>query len=217
MTDLDATTKTFTLLLTTRIIKYYKTMFNLVIFGPPGSGKGTQSENIIKKYGLKHLSTGDLLRAEKNSGSELGKKIKDLIDRGELVSDELVQEMVKSNVVKNSDAKGFIFDGFPRTTAQASWLDGMLAELNQSVTLMLALDVNDDELRTRIMERGKVSGRTDDQDVNIVNNRISVYHKQTQPVMDFYSAQGKFVSVNGIGTLDEVFSRISEAMDKAKA
>ncbi len=192
-------------------------MFNLVIFGPPGSGKGTQSENIIKKYGLKHLSTGDLLRAEKNSGSELGKKIKDLIDRGELVSDELVQEMVKSNVVKNSDAKGFIFDGFPRTTAQASWLDGMLAELNQSVTLMLALDVNDDELRTRIMERGKVSGRTDDQDVNIVNNRISVYHKQTQPVMDFYSAQGKFVSVNGIGTLDEVFSRISEAMDKAKA
>lgn len=192
-------------------------MFNLVIFGPPGSGKGTQSENIIKKYGLKHLSTGDLLRAEKNSGSELGKKIKDLIDRGELVSDELVQEMVKSNVVKNSDAKGFIFDGFPRTTAQASWLDGMLAELNQSVTLMLALDVNDDELRTRIMERGKVSGRADDQDVNIVNNRISVYHKQTQPVMDFYSAQGKFVSVNGIGTLDEVFSRISEAMDKAKA
>lgn len=192
-------------------------MFNLVIFGPPGSGKGTQSENIIKKYGLKHLSTGDLLRAEKNSGSELGKKIKDLIDRGELVSDELVQEMVKSNVVKNSDAKGFIFDGFPRTTAQASWLDGMLAELNQSVTLMLALDVNDDELRTRIMERGKVSGRADDQDVNIVNNRIAVYHKQTQPVMDFYSAQGKFVSVNGIGTLDEVFSRISEAMDKAKA
>ena len=192
-------------------------MFNLVIFGPPGSGKGTQSENIIKKYGLKHLSTGDLLRAEKNSGSALGNKIKDLIDRGELVSDDLVQEMVKSNVVKNGDAKGFIFDGFPRTTAQAAWLDGMLAELNQSVTLMLALDVNDDELRTRIMERGKVSGRTDDQDVNIVNNRISVYHKQTQPVMDFYSAQGKFVSVNGIGTLDEVFNRISEAMDKAKA
>ncbi len=191
-------------------------MFNLVIFGPPGSGKGTQSENIIKKYGLKHLSTGDLLRAEKNSGSALGNKIKDLIDRGELVSDELVQEMVKSNVVKNSDAKGFIFDGFPRTTAQAAWLDGMLAELNQSVTLMLALDVNDDELRTRIMERGKVSGRADDQNIDTVNNRIAVYHKQTQPVMDFYSAQGKFVSVNGIGTLDEVFSRISAAMDKAQ-
>lgn len=191
-------------------------MFNLVIFGPPGSGKGTQSENIIKKYGLKHLSTGDLLRAEKNSGSALGNKIKDLIDRGELVSDELVQEMVKSNVVKNSDAKGFIFDGFPRTTAQAAWLDGMLAELNQSVTLMLALDVNDDELRTRIMERGKVSGRADDQNIDTVNNRIAVYHKQTQPVMDFYSAQGKFVSVNGIGTLDEVFSRISATMDKAQ-
>lgn len=191
-------------------------MFNLVIFGPPGSGKGTQSENIIKKYGLKHLSTGDLLRAEKNSGSELGNKIKDLIDRGELVSDELVQEMVKSNVVKNSDAVGFIFDGFPRTTSQAAWLDGMLAELNQSVTIMLALDVNDDELRTRIMERGKISGRADDQDVSIVNNRIAVYHKQTQPVIDFYSKQGKFVSVNGIGSLDEVFGRICEAMDKAK-
>ncbi|MBR5642723.1 MAG: adenylate kinase [Salinivirgaceae bacterium] len=190
-------------------------MFNLVIFGPPGSGKGTQSENIINKYGLVHLSTGDLLRAEKNSGSELGNKIKELIDNGNLVPDSMVEEMVKKNVAKNKDAAGFIFDGFPRTTTQAAWLDNMLAEHGQSVTLMLALDVDDNELRTRILERGKVSGRADDQNVSIIDNRISVYHQQTQPVMDFYSAQGKFVSVDGIGSLDEVFSRISTAMDQS--
>lgn len=190
-------------------------MFNLVIFGPPGSGKGTQSENIINKYGLVHLSTGDLLRAEKNSGSELGNKIKELIDNGNLVPDSMVEEMVKKNVAKNKDAAGFIFDGFPRTTTQAAWLDNMLAEQGQSVTQMLALDVDDNELRTRILERGKISGRADDQDENIINNRIAVYHKQTQPVIDFYSAQGKFVSVDGIGSLDDVFGRISDAMDKA--
>ena len=190
-------------------------MFNLVIFGPPGSGKGTQSENIINKYGLVHLSTGDLLRAEKNSGSELGNKIKELIDNGNLLPDSMVEEMVKKNVAKNKDAAGFIFDGFPRTTTQAAWLDNMLAEQGQSVTQMLALDVDDNELRTRILERGKVSGRADDQDENIINNRIAVYHKQTQPVIDFYSAQGKFVSVDGIGSLDDVFGRISDAMDKA--
>ncbi len=190
-------------------------MFNLVIFGPPGSGKGTQSENIINKYGLVHLSTGDLLRAEKNSGSELGNKIKELIDNGNLVPDSLVEEMVKKNVANNKEAAGFIFDGFPRTTTQAAWLDNMLAEQGQSVTQMLALDVDDNELRNRILERGKVSGRADDQDENIINNRIAVYHKQTQPVIDFYSAQGKFVSVDGIGSLDDVFGRISDAMDKA--
>ena len=190
-------------------------MFNLVIFGPPGSGKGTQSENIINKYGLVHLSTGDLLRAEKNSGSELGNKIKELIDNGNLVPDSLVEEMVKKNVTNNKEAAGFIFDGFPRTTTQAAWLDNMLAEQGQSVTQMLALDVDDDELRSRILERGKVSGRADDQDENIINNRIAVYHKQTQPVIDFYSAQGKFVSVDGIGSLDDVFGRSSDAMDKA--
>ena len=190
-------------------------MFNLVIFGPPGSGKGTQSENIINKYGLVHLSTGDLLRAEKNSGSELGNKIKELIDNGNLVPDSLVEEMVKKNVTNNKEAAGFIFDGFPRTTTQAAWLDNMLAEQGQSVTQMLALDVDDDELRSRILERGKVSGRADDQDENIINNRIAVYHKQTPPVIDFYSAQGKFVSVDGIGSLDDVFGRISDAMDKA--
>ena len=190
-------------------------MFNLVIFGPPGSGKGTQSENIINKYGLVHLSTGDLLRAEEKSGSELGNKIKELIDNGNLVPDCLVEEMVKKNVTNNKEAAGFIFDGFPRTKEQAAWLDNMLAEQGQSVTQMLALDVDNNELRTRILERGKASGRADDQNESIINNRIAVYHKQTQPVIDFYSAQGKFVSVDGIGSLDDVFGRISDAMDKA--
>jgi adenylate kinase len=191
-------------------------MFNLVIFGPPGSGKGTQSENLIKTYGLKHLSTGDLLRAEKNSGSELGNKVKALIDRGELVSDTLVQEMVKNHVVKNKDAKGFIFDGFPRTTQQAEWLDEMLISIGEKVNLMLALEVHDDELRTRILERGKISGRADDQNVEIVNNRIKVYHEQTKPVMDFYKKHGKFTSVDGIGALDTIFKRICFAIDNVK-
>jgi adenylate kinase len=191
-------------------------MFNLVIFGPPGSGKGTQSENLIRAYNLKHLSTGDLLRAEKNSGSGLGMKVKSLIDKGELVPDSLVQEMVKNNVTKNKDVQGFIFDGFPRTTQQAAWLDEMLGTIGQKVNLMLALEVHDDELRTRIIERGKISGRADDQNVEIVNNRIKVYHEQTRPVMDFYDKQNKFVSVNGIGSLDAVFERICLAIDKVK-
>ena len=191
-------------------------MFNLVIFGPPGSGKGTQSEYIIKKYRLMHLSTGDLLRAEKNSGSELGNRIKELIDAGNLVPDEMVEEMVKKHVMLNRNAAGFIFDGFPRTTAQAEWLDNLLACIGESVTLMLTLDVDDDELRTRILERGKISGRADDQNVSIINNRIAVYHKQTQPVINFYAAQDKYVSVNGVGSLDKVFDRICRAMDNAQ-
>ncbi|MBR5957657.1 MAG: adenylate kinase [Salinivirgaceae bacterium] len=191
-------------------------MFNLVIFGPPGSGKGTQSEYIIKKYGLMHLSTGDLLRAEKNSGSDLGNRIKELIDAGNLVPDEMVEEMVKKHVMLNRDAAGFIFDGFPRTTAQAAWLDNLLACIGESVTLMLTLDVDDNELRTRILERGKISGRADDQNVSIINNRIAVYHKQTQPVINFYAAQDKYVSVNGVGSLDKVFDRICHAMDHAQ-
>jgi len=191
-------------------------MFNIVIFGPPGSGKGTQSERIIEKYKLVHLSTGDVLRAEKNSGSELGNKVKELIDSGNLVPDELVQEMVKAFVIKNKNAKGFIFDGFPRTTNQAAWLDNMLAEINASITLMLALEVDDEELKNRILSRGKVSGRADDQDVSIIENRISVYKQQTTPVMDFYSAQNKFSSINGVGTMDEIFAAICKTLDKAK-
>ncbi len=187
-------------------------MYSLVIFGPPGSGKGTQSEKLIEKYGLTHLSTGDVLRAEIKSGSELGNQIKSLIEKGELVSDEMVQEMVKAFVMKNKDAKGFIFDGFPRTVAQAQWLDNMLSEISTSVNIMISLDVPDDELRIRLLSRGKVSGRQDDQDEAIINNRIDVYKNTTLPVMEYYQKAGKAKGIHGLGTIDEIFGRITEAV-----
>lgn len=183
-------------------------MFNLVIFGAPGSGKGTQSGNITEKYGLIHLSTGDLLRAEKKSGTALGEQIKTLIDAGNLVPDEIIQEMVKNFVHNNKNAKGFIFDGFPRTSAQAVWLDQMLEEINTEISLMLLLDVSEEELKKRIALRGKQSGRTDDANEKIIENRIKVYNKQTAPIMDYYKKQNKYHRVNGKGELDEVFENI---------
>ncbi len=191
-------------------------MFNLVLFGPPGSGKGTQSEYIIEKYGLTHLSTGDLLRAEKKSGSELGQKITALIDNGQLVSNDLVQQMVEAFVMKHAKGKGFIFDGFPRTTEQAAWLDQMLAKINSGVTLMIALDVNDAELSKRLLCRGAQSGRADDQNPEIIANRIKVYHEQTKPVMEFYKQQNKLALIDGVGELNVIFKRICEQMDKKK-
>lgn len=189
-------------------------MFNLVIFGPPGSGKGTQSDKIIEKYQLKHLSTGDLLRAEKRSGSELGKDIQRIIDNGELVPDAMVQQMVKAFVEKNKDANGFIFDGFPRTVQQAQWLDQMLPDFNTSVSLMLSLDVEEDELKKRLLSRGAVSGRADDQNVSIIENRIQVYHHQTIPVMDFYKKQMKYAKVEGVGDIDDIFKRVCLTIEK---
>jgi len=188
-------------------------MFNLILFGPPGSGKGTQATKIIEKYKLKHLSTGDLLRAEKKSGSELGKKIAKLINNGNLVPDEMVQEMVKTFVFNNKKCNGFIFDGFPRTVAQAEWLKDMLNPVNAEVNILLHLHVDDNILVERILERGKSSGRDDDKDVSIINNRIEVYHNITQPVMDFYKSQGKYRKVDGIGSIDEVFDRICNVID----
>ncbi len=187
-------------------------MYNLVIFGPPGSGKGTQSEKIIEKYNLKHLSTGDVLRNEICSGSELGDKIKALIEKGELVPDELVQEMVKAFVAKNKDAKGFIFDGFPRTSNQAIWLDNMLSEFGAKVDSMLFLDVADDELRTRLLNRGKDSGRKDDQDESIIENRIKVYKSTTLPVIEYYQKANVAHSIEGMGSIDEIFERITQAV-----
>jgi adenylate kinase len=188
-------------------------MFNLILFGPPGSGKGTQAAKIIEKYKLKHLSTGDLLRAEKKSGSKLGKKIADLINNGNLVPDEMVQEMVKTFVFNNKECNGFIFDGFPRTVTQAEWLKEMLNPINAEVNILLHLHVDDNILIERILERGKSSGRDDDKDVSIINNRIEVYHKITQPVMDFYKSQGKYRKVDGIGSIDKVFGRICNVID----
>ncbi len=188
-------------------------MFNIIIFGPPGSGKGTQSEKIIEKYKLKHLSTGDLLRIEKRSGSELGKKIAELINRGELVSDELVQNMVEDFIMANRHEKGFIFDGFPRTVSQAEWLRAMLKKVDTKINIMLNLVVEEDELKKRLLERGKSSNRVDDQNEEIIKNRIRVYHQKTKPVKDFFEQLGKYQPVEGIGSLDEVFERICKVID----
>lgn len=187
-------------------------MFNLVIFGAPGSGKGTQSKKITEKYGLIHLSTGDLLRAEKRSGSPLGKQIKVLIDEGNLVPDKIIQEMVKKFVDNNKNAKGFIFDGFPRNSAQAIWLDQILKEIDTEISMMLLLDVSEEELKKRILQRGKESGRADDADEKIIENRIKVYNKQTTPVMDYYKEKDKYNVVNGKGELEVVFQNICTAL-----
>jgi len=187
-------------------------MFNLVLFGPPGSGKGTQSENISNKYGLIHLSTGELLRAEKRTGSALGDEIKRLIDKGEYVSDQMAQQMVEPFITKNQHARGFIFDGFPRTTNQAKWLDDFLLRFNAKIDLMMALSVDDHELANRLLNRSVNSGRIDDQNEEIIRKRIEIYHHQTHPVMEYYKTQQKYYSVDGIGSLNEVLGRINQVV-----
>lgn len=189
-------------------------MFNIVIFGPPGSGKGTQSVKISEKYQLKHLSTGDVLREEIKSGSDLGKDIARLIDTGNFVPDEMIQQMVEAILVENKDGNGIIFDGFPRTVKQAAWLKSTLEnKLGWKVNLLLCLDVAEDILTQRIMERGLDSGRADDGDEKIIENRIKVYHEKTKPVIEFYEVQGKLKTVNGFGSMDEVFKGICEVID----
>ena len=188
-------------------------MLNLVLFGPPGAGKGTQSENLIKKYNLIHLSTGDIFRANIKGETELGKLAKSYIDKGDLVPDEVTIKMLESVVNEHEDANGFIFDGFPRTTAQAEALDAFLASKNTAVTLMLALEVDDEELKKRLLERGKTSGRSDDQDENIIANRIKEYNAKTAPLKNFYTAQDKFVNVDGIGSIEEIAERLYAAVD----
>lgn len=183
-------------------------MINLVLFGPPGAGKGTQSEKIIAKYGFVHLSTGDIFRANIKNGTELGNLAKSYMDKGVLVPDEVTIGMLESEYNKHTAPKGFIFDGFPRTTAQAEALDKMLASKGTGVTKMLALEVHDEELLKRLLERGKTSGRSDDSDENVIRNRINEYNQKTAPLKDYYSKQGKFSSINGIGSIDEIFDRI---------
>lgn len=191
-------------------------MLNIVLFGPPGAGKGTQSEKIIEKYGLAHFSTGDILRAEIKNQTELGKEAKKNMDKGELVPDSVVIGMIGNKIDENKDAKGLIFDGFPRTTAQAEALDTMMSEKGIAISGMVALEVEKDELVARLLNRGKDSGRADDQDQSIIENRIKVYNAETMPVADFYSAQGKFKSIDGMGTVDEIFGRISDAIEALK-
>jgi adenylate kinase len=190
-------------------------MLNIVLFGPPGVGKGTQAERLLEKYELVHLSTGNILRQEICAQTPLGLVAKDLMDKGRLVSDEVVIEMIASKIDENSGAKGFIFDGFPRTTAQAAALNVILQERNTSITVMLALFADDQELINRLLLRGKDSGRSDDQDQSIIENRISIYNKDTAPVIDFYKQQGKFKAVDGVGNIEEIFSRLSTEVDAA--
>lgn len=191
-------------------------MLNLVLFGPPGAGKGTQAEKLIDKYQLVHLSTGDILRGEIKAETALGKEAKNFMEKGELVPDSVVIGMIESKIDANADAKGFIFDGFPRTTAQAEALETMLQKKGAPINVMLALFVDDDELIKRLLLRGKNSGRADDQDQSIIENRISVYNKDTAPVIDFYDMKNKYVSVDGVGSIDEIFGRLCNAIDAIK-
>ena len=170
-------------------------MLNVVLFGPPGAGKGTQSERLIDKYGLVHLSTGDIFRANIKGETELGMLAKSYMDKGELVPDEVTINMLRSEVLKNESAKGFIFDGFPRTNAQAEALDEFLKSLQTEISLMLALEVEVEELKTRLLKRAEVSGRPDDSNPEIIQNRINVYNNETKPVKDFYLSQNKFISI----------------------
>ncbi len=191
-------------------------MLNVVLFGPPGAGKGTQAVNLIEKYKLVHLSTGDILRGELAAKSPLGIEAKKFMEKGELVSDAVVIGMIEVKLDQHADAKGFIFDGFPRTTAQAAALDELLAKKKTAISIMAALEVDKQELIDRLMGRGKVSGRADDQDISIIENRIAVYNRETSPVIDYYSKKGKFSSVNGMGSIEDIFKRLCVAIDKVK-
>ncbi|MCQ2226355.1 MAG: adenylate kinase [Bacteroidales bacterium] len=191
-------------------------MLNIVIFGPPGSGKGTQSENLIKKYALEHISTGDLLRHEIETNTQLGALAKQHMDKGELVPDEVIIGMIDSFLDKNfGKVKGVIFDGFPRTVAQAEALKNLLGEYKSDVSVMLNLEVPDAELLTRLIERGKTSGRSDDNEETI-KKRIAVYNSQTKPVIDFYKKDGKLANIMGVGAIDEIFGAICKAVDAVK-
>lgn len=187
-------------------------MFNLVLFGPPGSGKGTQSENIISRFGLLHVSTGDLLRAEKKAETPLGLEAKKFMDNGELVPDEVVIGMISSKIDANPEAKGFIFDGFPRTVGQAEALDKLLEFKNNPINLVIRLEVDEEELIKRLIQRGIDSGRADDNE-EVITNRIRVYNEETSLVANFYKDQDKLVSVKGIGSIADIFEAVSSKIE----
>ena len=190
-------------------------MLNLILFGPLGSGKGTQAENLIEKYGILHISTGDLFRYEMGNNTPLGIKAKEYMAKGELVPDEVTIGMLKNKVDANPDVSGIIFDGFPRTIPQAEALDVFLQEKNTEVTALVALDVPDEELVKRLLNRGKSSGRADDNDEEIIRNRISIYKSETAQVFDYYAQNGKSKLIPGVGTIEEIFDRLVAAIDEA--
>jgi len=189
-------------------------MFNIILFGPPGSGKGTQSEKLIAAYGLKHLSTGDLLRSEIAKQTVLGLEAKSIMDRGQLVPDAVVVGMISSALDSNPEAKGFLFDGFPRTVAQSEALDKLLEEKNTAIGVVLALEVSEEELVHRLLNRGLTSGRSDDTNEPVIRARIKEYQDKTMVVSDHYSRFGKVVKVKGEGTVDEIFASLCSEIDK---
>lgn len=192
-------------------------MLNIVLFGPPGAGKGTQSQKLIAHYHLVHLSTGDLLRAQIAQGTELGLRAKKLMDEGLLVPDEVVIGMIDSALNDNKAAAGFIFDGFPRTVPQAERLDQLLAQHQATIGCMVALEVGEEELVTRLLERGKTSNRPDDQDETKIRRRVVVYNTETAQVAGYYAAQHKFHALNGIGGIDDIFGQVCAVIDQHQA
>lgn len=189
-------------------------MFNMILFGPPGSGKGTQSEKLIGQYGFKHLSTGDLLRSEIARQTPLGLEAKSLMDKGQLVPDEVVIGMIRNALDTYLDVPGFLFDGFPRTTAQAEALDRLLESRGSAIGALIALHVPDEELIARLMNRAKTSGRSDDADEAVLRNRLDIYRRDTVPVADHYRALDKAVSLEGVGSIDDIFTRITSVIDE---
>lgn len=188
-------------------------MINIVLFGKPGAGKGTQAEFLKEKYNLTHLSTGDVFRFNMKNNTPLGIEAKSYIDRGDLVPDSITINMLQEEVDKNPDSAGFLFDGFPRTLAQAEALDNFLASKDQEITATIALDADDEILVKRLLERGKTSGRVDDQDEDKIRNRYQEYNEKTAPLMDYYKAQNKFYAVNGIGAIEEITERLSQVIE----
>lgn len=188
-------------------------MINLILFGPPGSGKGTQATKLVEHYNLYHISTGDMFRSELKGETELGLLAKSYIDKGELVPDEVTINMLKKRVEANPDVKGFIFDGFPRTVAQAEALDAMLAEKNDFITALTMLDVTDEELVGRLLNRAKDSGRADDADENVIRNRIQIYKDNTLPVAGYYETKGKTHKINGVGSIEDITGRLISVID----
>lgn len=188
-------------------------MLNIILFGPPGAGKGTQSAKIIEKYGLTHLSTGDVFRYNIKNETELGVLAKSYIDKGELVPDEVTNNMVKDFLTRENNEHGFIFDGYPRTIAQGENLNKMLEEMGTTVSMMIALEVDENELVKRLLERGKTSGRVDDQEEDTIRNRFRVYQEETSPLAAFYSDLDKYVGVYGMGGIDDIFDRLCQAIE----
>jgi len=187
-------------------------MVNFLIFGPPGSGKGTQSVRLAEKFNLTHLSTGDMLRAEIAAGSELGKRLSSIMSKGELVPDEVVIEMIAAKIDSTKDCAGFLFDGFPRTVAQTAALEKMLNDRKMKIDSMLVLEVDHDELVKRLIGRAELSGRPDDKDPAVIENRIDVYREKTEPIINYCRERGIYQPVNGMGSIDEIFGRLSGFM-----